>query len=830
MTTKTKTKLKLKNKKYIEDICDEMGWTYVYMTIELNKTKNNHPSGFDKKAYNMPDGWKEMTMEEIRTPFTYINKKTGKKGYYNHDSRKLKKRTYNSICINCNASNLVIVDVDKQSAIHRSFIEFGKNNYTLSNRNNMPHFYFNKHPDDKHTTKTDLKDKVGYDLIYQTLFETRNTTLKYYTGSIDTFNNYQKYHNLIKEVAEEYSESEESEESEEEEEEVEQVEVAPSQEEAPDDIFNNELRDIVDNIAPKYAIERDWWLRIVWGIYNSTKDIELCDRFSKRGGDKYKGKDDVIKTIKTQSKRDDNKLCSFGTVAYYSKLSNSQKYYDIREYYSRNLEYTDFNLAQTYLDVIGDNLINDKSGLYIWNDNSTIWTLNHPYDNGNLIVSINKNLTKIFETRQTKLKLELKKCLGANLEEKKKAVETCAKSLKKVNMWANLTTIAKAVVWKINGDIKDYKMNEHRPELFVFKNCCINLKTGKEETSSKYDYISIDCGYDYYKSNDKDKEEIRALLKTIQPIDEHYKTLLSILKQMCWGEQSPYFVYFNGSGSNGKGVVLDNMQIVLGNYGTTTQTSFLTEKIKTSNNTTFYDMHTRRAIIYSEPEKNEKINAGNMKKLSDNKYHKTRGNYMSVDVRILLCCLNVIECNIKPRISGDQALYCNVRRIIDLLFSNRFTMNKEDIDVENGVYQANPLYKNSMWMEKMKCAWFDVICEDGGDDGKMYIAEAVKNRSKEFLMNSDDLYNWFNETYEEDPVEQEKKTIIPLKKIYEDEFRGSEFYQSLTLKERDAEWKFKHFKNKITQNLFLSKIFKPRIKRDNVEYTNVFVGYKLKSI
>ena len=58
-------------------------------------------------------------------------------------------------------------------------------------------------------------------------------------------------------------------------------------------------------------------------MYNEFQDYKICDYISQKGSD-YKGIDDVKKNVNKDTKR----LLTFGTIAYYSKISNKNKHYE----------------------------------------------------------------------------------------------------------------------------------------------------------------------------------------------------------------------------------------------------------------------------------------------------------------------------------------------------------------------------------------------------------------------------------------------------------------------------------------------------------------------
>ena len=85
--------------------------------------------------------------------------------------------------------------------------------------------------------------------------------------------------------------------------------------------------------------------------------------FLKKDTENYKGVADVYKYLKHDKKH----LLTFGTICYYSKISNEDNYIKIRSKYNLdNISDDDMGLAQIYLDIVGDDIIYDGSFYYVY--------------------------------------------------------------------------------------------------------------------------------------------------------------------------------------------------------------------------------------------------------------------------------------------------------------------------------------------------------------------------------------------------------------------------------------------------------------------------------
>ncbi len=111
---------------------------------------------------------------------------------------------------------------------------------------------------------------------------------------------------------------------------------------------------IINNIAVKYLDNYGDWLKIMWGLFNTFHNIELCDRVSKKSS-KYSSKKEVIKYIAC----DKQNVISFGTISHYSKISDPERHEDIFfEYHIEDImSFGDKSLADAYINLKNDNLI-----------------------------------------------------------------------------------------------------------------------------------------------------------------------------------------------------------------------------------------------------------------------------------------------------------------------------------------------------------------------------------------------------------------------------------------------------------------------------------------
>jgi len=761
MATNTETqqskKLKIKSKKLsVKTYCDNNEIPYILFNMKITKGNGKKK----KEVKDIPAGWKDLTYDECMKK--YNNKRLDKLTYYN------------AIAINVFKGNRVVVDLDGDN--HKEMVEkYGKEWTTKSTSKKLPHIWFKKDSEDFNSTQ--IKAEEGVDFVYHIVFEWVDSYFSFNTKDMKTFKQYKKI------------------------EKPKPKEKTTTPTTTPTPLKNvklnltDEYKAIIDNIDIKYINNYQDWLKIIWALYNEFQDYKICNYISQKGSD-YKGIDDVKKNVNKDTKR----LLTFGTIAYYSKISNKNKHYEIRCKYKFDFSTEDMNLAQMYLNNVGDDIIYDTNGGYfLYND--PYWK---PLDKKQNELKNNIHLV-LQEVIKVKNDTILEECKSNSDDEEKlqylqDQLKLTYKMKLKMNGLQKLKNIADCIMIKLCED-KNYNIDNNQPSYFCFDNVAFDMNTRQQVKVNKYDYISNNSGYDYIKPTQSQIEIIKTILNQIMPNTEQMKTLLSILRCGCMGKQNPYFVLFNGGGCNGKGLVLEHYKEVLGKYFTYSNKDFLLSPIKQGANTTLRNLHQKRMVVFSEPEDNEKINSGTLKQITDQPIMTGRGLYED-EMNIQLHNITILECNKRPSIRGrhDNSL---LRRIVDLEFTQTFTDNKELLELENH-HLINPTFKNLDFITENKSAFFEIVMNSSEDN--IYIPEIVKNRSEKYLMGSDELTSWLLDNYKET---NNKKDIVLIKNLFIS-FKESEFYKSLTSGEKRITWNKSSFRENIENNMKLRKYFKSK--------------------
>jgi hypothetical protein len=167
----------------------------------------------------------------------------------------------------------------------------------------------------------------------------------------------------------------------------------------------------------------------------------------------------------------------------------------------------------------------------------------------------------------------------------------------------------------------------------------------------------------------------------------------------------------------------------------------------------------------TEPEASSKINNGAWKAICGGGKLSARGIYEK-QTDVILACLLVLECNERlkfkdiPKPKGPEH-----RRLMDIEFPSRFTIEDEDIDEAKHIYAQNPLLKSDEWRDAHRNAMYNILIvfakrlKEANFSLKTFIPQSVKERVEEYLSACNDLHTIFCEIYERVDMTNEEPSM-----------------------------------------------------------------------
>ena len=283
------------------------------------------------------------------------------------------------------------------------------------------------------------------------------------------------------------------------------------------------------------------------------------------------------------------------------------------------------------------------------------------------------------------------------------------------------------------------------------------------------------------------------------------KMLVSILRNGLSGVRPERFIILTGEGRNGKGLLLDWLLFLLGEYGTSGALAVITKVQPPGPYTQLRGQHKKRAVIYSEPEEEamEAIRLSEIKRLTGNETINARGLYNSDD-KTEMHAIQILECNLLPAILGDKGESAR-ERVVVLHFPFTFTDDATKLasgdvatDEALGCTLSVPKYKkvdrslkDPPFMENHYCAFFKYLVDsypiEGDLDGVgVYVSEKAKERAGKYLDANDLMPAWVDEHYDilqPDAAREGNVKFASIKDLHVD-FRASATFQTLNKREQ----------------------------------------------
>ena len=684
-----------------------------------------------KKQYKgLWSGWNNLSLEDLV-----------------HERDRRNSCQQNSYFCRIEDSPFVVVDIDipADTEEHNDMIDEIINQYggglELKSSSGKTHIWLKKHPNDKNkSTITNWKPKV--DLIYQTICELTTSEILDFSQIEDScFTDYKKDDDLDRNIV-----------------------VSKSVIESD---LTNEQIELLDIIKTKYWSDYSSWISLILAVFKISGSYENCDEYSQKA-DNYDCYESIVKKIDTFK----NNNFSEGTIRYYAKLSNSDKYNEIRSKYFKFTDIdtvSELDLALKVLDEVGDIIISDKheKNLFILDRKTNIWTATDPSNKDSEIKNLIKDtLIPIVDKKLLKYKGKKSKQLEEDdLNDKKKwnAIRN------KITNQTPLTSIKTCLLDEIRRNSTDYKLDLVRPELFCFS-CgkAYNTDTNKLVNIEPEDYISRTSGRPYIELSDVQydvlDQEFEVLLGQIF-FDDPDKTL-SIMSQLRYsqtGYKREVCDFWSGTGGNGKGVIMDLHKYCLGEqYYKDVGHTLITAVSKSSLDSLVASIDKLRCVVMSEPPEKIPIAASKLKSLTgENEMAGRDLHQRSKDSKVITSTISFF-CQHNHMVNFDEeptnAMY---RRVKSLEFKAEFTESEERVDIDNHIYPANIYWKKESTHERFRMYFINRLILHTPKE--VFYPQSVLDHSRFMLDGSDQFLTWVEDNIVFLPTKTEDGQQIPKK-------------------------------------------------------------------
>ena len=301
------------------------------------------------------------------------------------------------------------------------------------------------------------------------------------------------------------------------------------------------------------------------------------------------------------------------------------------------------------------------------------------------------------------------------------------------------------------------------PYLLCYKNGVIDFKEKCFRKGHPEDNISMCTNIDYTPLNpavhQKIMDEINDFMNKLFPEKELCEYMWDHLASTLIGTAANQtFNMYIGIGQNGKSVLVNLMEMVLGDYKGDVPLTLVTEKRGKVGGLTpeIVELKGIRYAVMAEPQKGDKINEGMMKTLTSGKDRlQGRAPYMPQTISFLPQFKLVVTCNVFMEVkSNDHGTW---RRIRAVPFKSLFTKNPVKDDKEKPFQFLLDEYideKFDSWKEVFAAMLVDRAFKTGG---MVKDCNIVMAKSNEYRQSQDYISEFTNDCVVRDPNGRIKK-------------------------------------------------------------------------
>ena len=387
------------------------------------------------------------------------------------------------------------------------------------------------------------------------------------------------------------------------------------------------------------------------------------------------------------------------------------------------------------------------------------------------------------------------------------------------------------------------------PNLFAFKNCIMDLRTGEMIKPCKEQFIRTTCNWEWNYDYDMTKvDEIQKLIESILPVKVIREYYMLFNSTALTGHKVQKVPINTGTGGNGKSLCRELMTGVVGGYGMEIPSDVLTKPIVSgSPNPVLANMDMKRYLYFSEPEGNRPINSETFKKLSGDRFISARGLYSGNTTVNMIASLAGDANTIPPFTNITQEnLKSILRRYVETPFpTTAVTQEEYDLLEDKTNYNVKKNYaEDKYWLDDNRQAMFMVLLEYAKKfiENPMLIDNVPQeciDRTVKHLTGSSVVVEWFNDAFEEavvdtsDPDPENHVTdeqIMSFRELYR-LFKMCPIYDRLNKAEK-RQYNEGFFKTELSKSSCIKKgCVKVRDDYHNKEQLKVdytLVGYKVK--
>ena len=366
-----------------------------------------------------------------------------------------------------------------------------------------------------------------------------------------------------------------------------------------------------------------------------------------------------------------------GSLHMWAKNDNPEKYSDIimiqyDNIILKSLDASHYKVASVFYKMYQSNFICESikhKEIYEFRDHK--WVKNDS-SNG-IIKKLNEDLYNLYNKYANVINIKLMTLNENDFEQKneRKMLELRHKNALIVSKNIHNASYKEKLLSELHKLYYDeYFFNnlDSNKNLICFNNGIYDLEKMELRNGRPEDCISLSTRINYipYDSNNEYMKKLEKFFEDIQPNPDTRRFLYIILASCLDGNQrNQIFPILTGNGANGKGRLAKLVEDSLGDYASTIDVSFLTQKRTSPGNANPQLAKTkgRRVIFLQEPDNNDRLNTGLMKSITGGdklEARKLYGDPFTIDPQFT----TFLVCNNLPKIETiDGGTWRRVRAI-----------------------------------------------------------------------------------------------------------------------------------------------------------------------
>jgi len=398
----------------------------------------------------------------------------------------------------------------------------------------------------------------------------------------------------------------------------------------PQEMEDNVLVDVVNSLPIRFLDNRSDWINIGLIFFNENLTLDQYKEVSKRSK-KYDEAGCI--TAWNSFKRDNTGRKITGASLWKMlKENNKDKFYELmekRDDFWKLVEILNHNDTSKYF-------YNNNPDAYVWNEGLGWYSLGK----NNIWKSCDKGTPSglkrhIADTLQLFAKeswsaYNIK--FGKQLQKatKKEEIEELEEVYKKCNfLYKNAykafgsNEFCNSVISMLPSLYENEQLEEvmdMNRDVFAFTDGLYDLKTSSFRCIMPQDYVSTTTGYEYPKSNNEDvRKEIMDMFWSMFEDKDLIDYILKVFGTCLYGKNRfEEFYVLTGTGRNGKGVLSDFLKYTFGDYFTSVDNTLITKPLERKDQPipALVEARPKRIMMTTEPEGNDKLQIGIIKKIS----------------------------------------------------------------------------------------------------------------------------------------------------------------------------------------------------------------------